>query len=232
MNATKNTNVIQMHEYNGQGFPFREDGYFNMTKAAQAYGKRVSHFWDLPSTKEYVEALANAGFSDIWNSKRGNGGGTWGHPKLAVFFARWLDVRFSVWCDMTIDKILRNLVEVVPARGHEENPEVAQLVAELESLRKDYTKLLASVPQGDNPPQGWLAARTYLEDLGYSTKLINGIISEVASTASSYCARHHITVFTRARKDGSARADVGYYPPEALDHANNAIIGEGLRRIG
>jgi KilA-N domain len=22
--------------------------------------------------------------------------GTWAHPKLAVFFARWLDVRFSV----------------------------------------------------------------------------------------------------------------------------------------
>lgn len=24
--------------------------------------------------------------------------GTWAHPKLAVFFARWLDVKFAVWC--------------------------------------------------------------------------------------------------------------------------------------
>ncbi|WP_079550844.1 KilA-N domain-containing protein [Vreelandella subglaciescola] len=30
---------------------------------------------------------------------RGRYGGTWAHPKLAVFFARWLDVRFSVACD-------------------------------------------------------------------------------------------------------------------------------------
>jgi hypothetical protein len=29
------------------------------------------------------------------------------HPKLAVVFARWLDVQFSVWCDLQIDKLLR-----------------------------------------------------------------------------------------------------------------------------
>lgn len=36
-----------------------------------------------------------------------NGGGTWLHPKLAVVFARWLDVRFAVWCDLHIDALLR-----------------------------------------------------------------------------------------------------------------------------
>ncbi|MBF0421185.1 MAG: KilA-N domain-containing protein [Magnetococcales bacterium] len=35
-----------------------------------------------------------------------NGGGTWLHSKLAVVFARWLDIRFAVWCDLQIDKIL------------------------------------------------------------------------------------------------------------------------------
>jgi len=35
-----------------------------------------------------------------------NGGGTWLHPKLGVAFARWLDVEFSIWCDMQIEKIL------------------------------------------------------------------------------------------------------------------------------
>jgi len=35
-----------------------------------------------------------------------NGGGSWFHPKLAIAFARWLDVRFSIWCDMQIEKIL------------------------------------------------------------------------------------------------------------------------------
>lgn len=35
------------------------------------------------------------------------GGGTWLHPKLAVLFARWLDVRFAIWCDSQIDNIVR-----------------------------------------------------------------------------------------------------------------------------
>lgn len=35
------------------------------------------------------------------------GGGTWLHPKLAVAFARWLDVDFAVWCDLHIDALLR-----------------------------------------------------------------------------------------------------------------------------
>ncbi len=37
-----------------------------------------------------------------------NGGGTWLHPKLAVVFARWVNVEFSVWCDLQIDAIIRN----------------------------------------------------------------------------------------------------------------------------
>jgi hypothetical protein len=32
--------------------------------------------------------------------------GTWLHPDLAIPFARWLDVRFSIWCDQQIKKIL------------------------------------------------------------------------------------------------------------------------------
>jgi hypothetical protein len=50
-------------------------------------------------------------------TQRGFNGGTWAHPKLAVFFARWLDVRFAVWCDMQIDKRLRG--EVVAPAGPE-----------------------------------------------------------------------------------------------------------------
>lgn len=43
-------------------------------------------------------------------TKRGaptNGGGTWLHPKLAVMFARWLDAKFAVWCDLQIGALLR-----------------------------------------------------------------------------------------------------------------------------
>ena len=37
-----------------------------------------------------------------------SGGGTWLHPKLAVRFAQWLDVRFAIWCDEQIDTLIRN----------------------------------------------------------------------------------------------------------------------------
>lgn len=46
-------------------------------------------------------------------TSRGRHGGTWAHPKLAVFFARWLDTKFAVWCDTVIDDILRGKAEVV-----------------------------------------------------------------------------------------------------------------------
>ncbi len=39
-------------------------------------------------------------------TKAGRGGGTWLHPKLAVAFARWLDLKFAVWCDLHIDALL------------------------------------------------------------------------------------------------------------------------------
>lgn len=35
-----------------------------------------------------------------------NGGGTWLHPKLAIPFARWLSIEFSVWCDLQIDNLI------------------------------------------------------------------------------------------------------------------------------
>ena len=33
--------------------------------------------------------------------------GTWFNPKLAVPFARWLDVDFAIWCDDQIESIIK-----------------------------------------------------------------------------------------------------------------------------
>lgn len=35
------------------------------------------------------------------------GGGTWIHPKLAVYFARWISIKFAIWCDTQIEQILK-----------------------------------------------------------------------------------------------------------------------------
>lgn len=118
---------------------FREDGYINMTKAIKGFpGKRLDNFWNNDTTEEYIVALHRAIAGIPWNSsdwsaldyanahlflvqaKRGGKkgtAGTWCHPKLAVFFARWLDVRFAVWCDLMIDNILQGNIQttvVVP----------------------------------------------------------------------------------------------------------------------
>ncbi|MQY51280.1 KilA-N domain-containing protein [Rhodocyclus gracilis] len=98
--------ALLSHTFEGHTFLFREDGYINMTKAAKAFGKKLSHFWASHQTKEYMEALSQMpGFRGIKLviSSRGRYGETWVHPKLTVFTARWLDVRFAVWCDLVIE---------------------------------------------------------------------------------------------------------------------------------
>jgi KilA-N domain len=82
-----------------------------MTTAAKQFGKQLQNFWNSPNTVEYVAALVDSltlNSNDkpikLTDITRGSGlhasTGTWAHPKLAVFFARWLNVRFAVWCDM------------------------------------------------------------------------------------------------------------------------------------
>ena len=108
-------------EYQGAAFSFRDDGWFNATAAAKRYGKLPNEWLRLPETKAYIAALdeiSNAGKSRIWQTtKRGNDGGTWMHPKLAVRFAQWLDIKFAIWCDMQIDAILRGQVKLPRKKG-------------------------------------------------------------------------------------------------------------------
>ncbi len=75
------TNAIITKTYNDSTILlFREDGWFNMTKAAKAFGKEVKEFMSLPSTVDYLDALQNVGNSHLYDSKRGRNGGTWAHP--------------------------------------------------------------------------------------------------------------------------------------------------------
>ncbi len=133
------TNLIE-REYYGTVFHYREDGYFNMTRAAEKFGKDLSNFTRSPSTVEYLEALScTLKSTDLIEARRGRNGGTWAHPKLAVFFARWLDVKFSVWCDAVIDDILNKRAELTITKPAESAamkvpqsfPEALRLAAEL-----------------------------------------------------------------------------------------------------
>lgn len=96
-------------EYEGTPISYRNDGWFNATEAAERFGRRLDHWRENKETKDYLHALCemtNTPLSGYLTTRRGVGGGTWLHPKVAVHFARWLDVKFAVWCDEQIDKLL------------------------------------------------------------------------------------------------------------------------------
>lgn len=95
-------------DYEGQPVRFNGDGWINATEAAARFGKLPHEWLRLPDTVAYLEALAKCGqIPQLVCAQRGRNGGTWLHPKLAVAFARWLNLDFAVWCDLHIDTLLR-----------------------------------------------------------------------------------------------------------------------------
>ena len=97
-------------DYRGLVVSFDEDGWFDATAAAAHYGKRVDHYLANADTREYIDALCNVEITrkvgDFIRTQRGKNGGTWFHPDLGVHFARWLDVRFAIWCDRQIRALI------------------------------------------------------------------------------------------------------------------------------
>jgi hypothetical protein len=100
-------NSLQNFDYNGQLIQRRDDGFVNLTQMCQANGKRIDHWKDLKATKAYIRALQdNYPGSRVVYSEEGLGGGTWGHPSLAINLARWINANFAVWCDAHIFNLM------------------------------------------------------------------------------------------------------------------------------
>jgi len=99
---------LVISQYGGQELSFNEHGWFNATQASSKFNKSVHEWVRLPDTQKYIDALIRKyGNIPYLKTKRGNNGGTWLHPKLAVRFAQWLDIDFALWCDEQIDQLLR-----------------------------------------------------------------------------------------------------------------------------
>jgi hypothetical protein len=78
---------------------FSSDAWFNATKAGARYEKEPAQWLRLPSTVSYIHALRRKYVNFAYlKTRRGQGGGTWMHPKLAVRFAQWLDVDGATLC--------------------------------------------------------------------------------------------------------------------------------------
>ena len=100
-------------DFHGDLMQFNDAGWFNATVAAEKFGKRVDHWMANKETIEYIEALNTRNLGDLIETKKGRNGGTWLHPKLAVAFARWCDVNFSIWCDEQVSRIIHGDKEVI-----------------------------------------------------------------------------------------------------------------------
>lgn len=120
MNSNISSSTI-LKPYDGLNIPFTQDGYLNATVVASHFGKLPNDWLRLPETKAYINQLRDflaIDMNQLVISKRGpasNGGGTWLHRKLAIPFARWCDVRFSIWCDQQIEMILSGAYPVPQA---------------------------------------------------------------------------------------------------------------------
>ncbi len=101
------TKIIKA-DFDGSPMQFNPDGWFNATLAAERFGKSPYEWQRLPETVRYMQALESKyGEIPYLKTKRGNAGGTWLHPKLAVRFAQWLDIDFAIWCDEQVDALIR-----------------------------------------------------------------------------------------------------------------------------
>jgi len=116
--------------------------YLNATKTAIEFNKRLDNWKSSKEVNKYIDALSkhlNLGFGDLMVVRKGgndkNEMGTWLHPKLVIFFARWLSPEFAVWCDLQIEEILKG--GLTPKDSFQERKEQFQLdVIALESSFK------------------------------------------------------------------------------------------------
>lgn len=109
-------NQVQSFNFGNISVSFRDDGYLNATAIAAHFGKQPRDYLKTEQTQQYIAALAEnlsvktkilTKENQIVSVKRGGDEqGTWLHPKLAIHFARWLDPKFAVWCDMQIEQLL------------------------------------------------------------------------------------------------------------------------------
>lgn len=98
-------NNIEFKVVNGQV-------YANATSMCKAFGKLPKDWLKTEQTQEYISELERKekspnGLVEIVQGGRASEQGTWIHEKLILDLARWLNVKFRVWCDEQIAILLR-----------------------------------------------------------------------------------------------------------------------------
>ena len=104
--------ILKPYSHNGQtiNIQFTTDAFFNATAAAKPFGKSPKDWLKNEDTQDYIGAIRRKLLLEqnqlVVSKHGGNKPGTWLHPKLGIYFARWLNADFAVWADEQIALIL------------------------------------------------------------------------------------------------------------------------------
>lgn len=91
----------------------RESIMVNASEMAKPFGKLAKDWLRQKSTKDFLDALSSVRripLTELIKVIQGGNPkmqGTWMHEDVALEFARWLNPRFSIWCNDTIKMLLK-----------------------------------------------------------------------------------------------------------------------------
>lgn len=112
----KKTSALQLEEIDHRKFAVEERNgniSFNLTMMAKPFGKRPVDWLRFQPAQDYLQALGKVSkitLADLVQVRKGGTpevAGTWANDyRIAIRFAQWLDVEFSIAVDELVYKIL------------------------------------------------------------------------------------------------------------------------------
>lgn len=106
----KNLELQKVLSYEDNIIEINEKEMWSATQMAKPFNKRSLDWLKLDQTQEYMKEVAEVRkitLSDLVQVTRGDNGSTWIHEKLVIEFARWCNIKFSVWCNDQIETLMR-----------------------------------------------------------------------------------------------------------------------------
>lgn len=141
-------NIIK--SWNDKQIRIRADRYVSLTDMAKATGKRLNDWVRLESSKSYLEELSSVagipatGLLQIKQGGTPQDQGTWGHPKVAICFARWCNSKLAVQMDFWIDELLTTgSVSLKPKTKIQILAELTAQMAENERIQMEHGQKLS-----------------------------------------------------------------------------------------
>jgi hypothetical protein len=110
------THTLVSRSWNGTPITRRTTGgSVNATAMCKANKKRWSDYRESDRCQQSLDDLSKTTeipVIDLIEARKGQGGGTWVHPQVAVDLARWISAPFAVWMDSWL---LERIQQVQPA---------------------------------------------------------------------------------------------------------------------